>query len=110
MAGGAKVAHFRRLMEFGAHTVAHKVPNHGEAVALHIDLDRVADVAHPAALSGVFDTLPEALLGDLDQLGRLLAHLTAGVGGGAVPVKAADVGAHIHADDIPLLQIAFITL
>ena len=65
----------------------------------------MANVAHPAAPAGVFDTLPEALLGDLNQPGRLVAHLAAGVGGGAVPVEAADEGAHVDADNVALLQL-----
>ena len=71
MAGGAEVAHFGGLVELGAHAVAHKVPDYREAVGLHIDLDRVADVAHPAARSGIRNALPEAALGDLDQPLRL---------------------------------------
>ena len=34
----------------------------------------------------------------------LVGHLPAGVGAGAVAMEAADVGAHVHADDIALLQ------
>ena len=44
-------------------------------------------------------------MGDLAQPHGLVAHLAAGVGGGAVAVEAADVGAHVHADDVALLQL-----
>ena len=44
MAGGTKIPHLRCLMEIAAYTVAHKVPNYGEAVGLYILLNRVADV------------------------------------------------------------------
>ena len=85
--------------------MAHKIPDYRVPEGLHIDLDRVADVTDPAAPAGVFDALPKALLGDVNQpLGRF-AHLAAGIGGGAVAVEAADKGAHINADDVPLLQL-----
>ena len=35
---------------------------------------------------------------------RLVGHLPAGVGAGAVAVESADERTHVHADDIALLQ------
>ena len=75
-------------------------------MGLHIDLDGVADVAHPAAPAGVFDALPEALLGDFDQALRLRTDLSAQIGGGAVAVEAADQGAYVHTDDVALPQLS----
>ena len=106
VAGGAEVAHLRGLVELAPHTVTHKVPDHREAEGLHVGLDRVADIGHPVSAPGQLNALPEALLGDFNEFFCLVAHLPAGIGGGAVPVEAADIGAHIHADDVPLLKLA----
>lgn len=103
---GPEITYLRGLVELCAHTVTHIVPDHREAVGLHIGLDRMADIGHPAALPSHFDALPKALLGHFDQLFCLIADLTAGIGGGTVAVEAADIGAYVHADDVPLLQLA----
>ena len=79
-------------------------PDDAEAVGLHIGLHGGGDVRQAAALAGVFHALEKALLGDTDQPQRLVGHLTAGVGAGAVAVEAADERAHVHADDVALLQ------
>ena len=104
MAGGAEIGHLRGLVELCAHTVAHKVPHHGEPVALHILLHSVGDVRHTLSSPGILDALPEALLRDLDQAQGLLAHLPTGEGGGAVAVKTIDEGSHVYADDVALLE------
>ena len=88
MAGRPEVTYLGGLVELGAHTVAHKVPNHGEAEALHIGLNRMTDVGNSHALPGHLDALPETLLSHLDELHSLGAHLPTGVGGGAVSVEA----------------------
>ena len=106
MSRRSEVADLGGLVELAAHTVAHIVPDHGEAVGLYISLDRVADVGHPAALTGHLDALPEALLGHSDELLRLGADRAAGIGSGAVPVEPADEGAHVHADDVALLELS----
>ena len=104
MARWAKVGYLRRLVEFGPHTVAHEVPHDGATVCFHVLLHRVGDIIDPVAGAGELDALPEALFGHMDQMHGLVAHLSAGEGGGAVAVEAADVGAHIHAHDVALLE------
>ncbi len=73
---------------------------------LHIGirLNGGGDVGQAIALPGVLDALKEALLGGTDQPQRLVGHLPAGVGAGAVAMEAADERAHVHADDVTLLQ------
>ena len=92
-------------MEFGPHTVAHEVPHDGATVCFHVLLHRVGDIIDPVAGAGELDALPEALFGHMDQMHGLVAHLSAGEGGGAVAVEAVQKGAHVHADDVALLQL-----
>ena len=66
--------------------------------------DQFDGVVTEDALPGVFQPLEEALLCHTDQVHVLVGHLPAGVCAGAVAMDAADVGAHVHADDIALLQ------
>ena len=105
MARWAEVGYLRRLVEFGPHTVAHEVPHDGAAVCFHVLLHRVGDIIDPVAGAGELDALPEALFGHMDQMHGLVAHLSAGEGGGAVAVEAVQKGAHVHADDVALLQL-----
>ena len=105
MARWAKVGYLRRLVEFGPHTVAHEVPHDGAAVCFHVLLHRVGDIIDPVAGAGELDALPEALFGHMDQMHGLVAHLSAGEGGGAVAVEAVQKGTHVHADDVALLQL-----
>ena len=104
MAGLPIVGNLGRFVELGAYAVSHIIPDDGEAVGLHIFLDGVGDVGDPVTEAGVFHALPEGLLGDGDELRRLVADLPAGKGARAVTVKAADVGADVHADDVAFLQ------
>ena len=90
MARWAEVGYLRRLVEFGPHTVAHEVPHDGATVCFHVLLHRVGDIIDPVAGAGELDALPEALFGHMDQMHGLVAHLSAGEGGGAwnPPMKA----------------------
>ena len=107
MARRAVVRHLGRLVHLSADAVADILPHDGEAVLLHILLHRVTDVRDAAALAGVFDALEEALPRDVDEPLRLLGNLSAGVGRRTVAVEPADIRAHVHADDIALLQDPF---
>ena len=64
----------------------------------------MGDVGDAVALAGLRDPLKEALTSYVDQPLRLFGNGSAGVGGRAVAVEAADVCAHVHADDIALLE------
>ena len=71
-------------------------------MVLHVILHGVGDIGHTVTEAGEFDPRPEGLLGDGNQPFRLVADLPAGEGTCAVTVKAADLGAYVHADDVPL--------
>ena len=92
-------------MELGAHAVAHKVPDHGEAVGLHILLDRVGDVGHPVPARASLMPSQKLCWVTCDEPQGLVADLAAGEGGGAVAVEAVQIGSHVHADDVALLQL-----
>ena len=104
MSGLAKVGYLRRLVHMVTDAVTHILPHDGIAMRLGILLHSGRDVGQAIALPGVFQPLEEALLCHTDQIHVLVGHLPAGVSAGAVAMDAADVGAHVHADDIALLQ------
>ena len=104
MAGAAIVGHLRRLVHVAPDAVTHILPDDAVALTLGIRLNGGGDVGQAIALLGVPDALKEALLGGTDQPQRLVGHLPAGVGAGAVAMEAADERAHVHADDVALLQ------
>ena len=76
----------------------------GEAVRLHIRLHGVGDVGDAVALAGPRKSFKKALTSHVNQPLCLFGNLSAGVSGCAVAVEAADVCAHVHADDIALLE------
>ena len=51
--------------------------------------------------------LEEALPGHVDQVLGLQGHVSAGESCRAVAVESSDIGPHIHADDVTLLQHPF---
>ena len=107
MARTAVVWDLRRFVHLGSHAVAHVFPDHGEAVLLHIGLDRRRDVLKTLPLPGEADPLKEALPGHVDQALRLRGNRSAGERRRAVSMEAPDVRAYVHADDIALPQDPF---
>ena len=83
-------------MQVLAYAVTYEGANHGEAVCLHIRLDRMGDVRDSVSLTCEFDAFEKALLRDVNQPLRLVGDPTAGKGGGTVAVKALVIGPHVH--------------
>ena len=107
VAWAAVIWDLRRFVHLGSHAVAHVFPDHGKAVLLHIGLNRRGDVLKALSLPGETDALEEALPGHVDQALGLRGNPSAGECRRAVSMKAPDVRAHVHADDIAFLQDPF---
>ena len=88
------------LMELAPHTVADIIADDRIAVALHVILHRRAYIGDAVALLGELYALKEALSRNLDELSRLFAYLTAGVGAGAVADEALIGGAEVEGHDV----------
>ena len=76
-------------------------------MAFHISLDGCGNIKQPVAFLCELDPLEKALPGHIDQVLSLRRDLSAGEGRRAVPVESSDIGTHIDADDIALLQHPF---
>ena len=91
-------------MHFAADAVAGQVADHAAAVALGPALNGMAHVAQAVARHSLTHTLPETLLGDLDQrlgLGGDFAHAH---GESAVSLPSIQHQAAVDADDGAFLQ------
>ena len=106
-AGVAVVGDLRCLMHRLAHAVTDVFPDDGVPVAFHILLNGCGDIHQPVALLRVADPLEKALPGHIDQVLGFRRDVSAGEGSRTVSVKSSDIGSHIHADDVALLQHPF---
>ena len=91
-------------MHLGADAVADVFPDDGVTVAFHISLNGCGNIKQPVAFLGELDPLEKALSGHVDQILSLGRDPAAGEGRRAVPVESSDIGTHIDADDVTLLQ------
>ena len=70
------IGHFGILMEFLAHTVAHKLPYDSISSLLAIVLNSVSDVANTVSRNRLLDAYIEGLLGSAKQLLYLFLYLS----------------------------------
>ena len=104
MARSPVVGDLGRFVHVSADAMADILAHDGEAVRLHIRLHGVGDVGDAVALAGLRKSFKKALTSHVDQPLCLFGNFSAGVSGCAVAVEAADVCAHVHTDDIALLE------
>ena len=91
-------------MHPAADPVTHEVAHDREAVALHVILDRLADVEDPVADFCKLDPFEEGLTGDFHQFLRLFADLAHGIGARAVSDETLPGRAEIDGHDIAVVH------
>ncbi len=103
-AAGLEIRHFRLFVHLRADAVAHKTAHHAKTGGLHILLDGGADGVDVIARPRLLDAHIEALLGHAHEAPGLVAHPPHRIGARCVPHKTLKNHAHVHADDVPLVQ------
>jgi hypothetical protein len=73
-------------------------------MALGMALDRVGDVAEAVARLGLLQAEHQALVGDLDELRRLDAHVADRIHPAGVAMPAVEQRGHVDIDDVAVLQ------
>ena len=103
-AGGTVIWDLRFFVHLFADAVADERADNAKSMAFHVRLHRVTDVGDPVALTCKFDSLVKALFCYRNELLRRGGDRPTCESSGTVTSKTAPGRAHIHRDDVALLQ------
>ena len=103
-AGGSEIWDLWFFVHLFADAVPDKCADNAKSMAFHVCLHRMADVGDPVALTCKFDSLVKALFCYRNELLRRGGDCPTRESSGTVTSKTAPCRAHVHRDDVALLQ------